>query len=143
MDMVQLERECRTYARYLTGCPATPYVISKYLDFHLKIGNNPAGDRFDRLLLSVSARSSLWARLADSYATVWRKNSLLRKKLVLTLGLMECAPPAFERLDRVPPGGWFGTMVQLAVGASCYLCSLLAATVLFSPLRLWAAVVGR
>jgi len=140
MDTVQLEKECRTYARYLTGCPATPYVISKYLDFHLKMGNCPA-DRFDRFLLSISARSPLWARLADSYATVWRKNSLLRRKLVLTLGLVECAPPTFEKLDRVPPGGWFGTVAQLAIGASSWLCSLLAATVLFSPVRLWKAIV--
>jgi hypothetical protein len=143
MDTVQLERECRSYTRYLTGSAPSPYVIAKYLDFHQKMGIDAAGDRFERLLLSISARGPVWTRLAESYATMWRKNSLLRKKLVVALALLECAPPAFETLDRCPAGGLAGTVFQLGWGAFAYACSLLAATALFSPMRLWMAVVER
>jgi len=143
MDTVQIEQECQSYARYLAGCAPTPYVIAKYLDFHQKMGNDPTGDRFERLLVSVSARGPLWARLADSYCSIWRKNSLLRKKLVVVLALLECAPPGFEMLDRCPPGGPFGTVFQLGWGACGYACSLFAGTALFLPMRLWIAVMGR
>jgi hypothetical protein len=143
MDTLQLERECRSYTRYLAGCRPTPYVIAKYLDFHQKMGNGEGVDRFDRLLVSFSARGPLWARLADSYATIWRRNSLLRNKLVLTLGLLECSSPAFEKFDQCPSGGWIGTVFQLGFGAFGYACSLFAGMALFSPIRLWMAVVGR
>lgn len=143
MDTLQLEKECRSYCRYLAGCRPAPYVITKYLDFHQKIGNAKAADRFDLLLVSLSARGPLWARLADSYATQWNKNSLLRRKLVVTLAILECAPPTFEKLDRCPAGGWIGTVFQLGFGALGYACSLLAGIVLFSPVRLWLAVVER
>jgi len=143
MDTVQLERECRSYTRYLTGHHPTPYVIAKYLDFHQKMGIGVTGDRFERLLVSISARGPVWTRLADSYASIWRKNSVLRKKLVIALALLECAPPAFETLDRCPAGGFLGTVLQLGWGAFGYACSLFAATALFSSIRLWIAVVGR
>jgi len=143
MDTVQLEKECRSYTRYLAGCSPTPYVIAKYLDFHQKMGNGEAGDRFERLLVSVSARGPRWARLADSYASMWRKNSLLRKKLVVVLALLECAAPTFETLDRCPAGGLSGTVFRLAWGACGYACSLFAGTALFSPMRLWIAITVR
>jgi len=142
MDMLQLERECRSYTRYLIGEPPTSYVIAKYRDFHQKIGVPEARDRFDRFLLAASAHGPLWARLADSYAGIWRKQSSLRAKLVVTLALLECAPPTYEKLDRCPSGGWFGALLRLSLAPAGYACSLLAATALFSPVHLWMKAAG-
>ena len=102
MDMLQLERECRTYTRYLIGQTPSEYVVEKYMDFHRKWDALAAlkSDRFDQFLVGLSARRPFWARLADSYASRFRKDSAVRKKLVLTLALLECAPPSFEKLDR-------------------------------------------
>src|ERR1035437_9355874 len=113
MDMAQLERECQSYTRYLIGQTPTPYVVEKYRDFHQKMGPVADGDRFERFLVSTSARGPVWARLTDSYASVWRKNSFVRKKLAVTLALLECASPGFEDLDRSPGGGWAGVLFQL------------------------------
>ena len=139
----ELERECSSYALYLSGCAPTRYVIEKYLDFHQNFGA-PADDRsFDSFLLSVSMRGAFWTRLADSYASVWRKDSILRKKLVLTLALLECAPPVCEMLDRVPGGGFAGAMLRMGLAAMGYGVTLVMATALFTPARLWIAARER
>jgi len=131
-----LERECESYTRYLSGRMPTPYVVEKYLDFHQKIGFPAERDRFDRFLVSFSACGPFRARLADSYASVFRKNSAVRKKLVVTLALLECAPPTFEELDRVPPAG---AVLRLAMGAMMYASTLLIAAAFLTPVRLWTA----
>lgn len=136
MDMLQLERECGSYTRYLIGQPPNHYVIAKYRDFHQRIGAESRG-RFDRFLVRTSARGPLWARLADSYASRWYKNSAVRRKLILTLALLECCPPSFEELDRCPSGGWLGALLRMGLGATGYACSLLAATTLFAPVHFW------
>jgi hypothetical protein len=133
-----LERECCSYARYLAGQPPSRYIIEKYQDFHQKIGLS-AVHRYDRFLIAVSARGPFWARLVDSYVSFWRKGSVVRNKIVLTLALLECAPPTFEAMDRVPAGGWIGALLRLAGGAVSYGVTLIAATVLFTPVSLWMA----
>ena len=138
-----LERECRSYTRYLTGQAPNRYVIDKYLDFHQKIGVNQPMQRFDRFLLRVSARGPFWARLADSYASVLRKNSAVRKKMIVTLALLECTQPTFEMLDRVPAGGRTGAVLRLAMSATGYVLTVLMAAALFMPARFWLAVRER
>ena len=138
-----LERECRTYAEYLTGQPPNPYVVHKYLDFHQKFGVHAESPRFDRFLLSTSARGPFWARLADTYGSVWRKNSIVRSKIVLTLALLECTPPTFEMFDRVPAGGWMRAVLRLAIGASAYGLTLFISAAFFTLARLWLAVRER
>src|SRR5262249_37519982 len=95
-----------------TGQAPTPYVIEKYRAFHERVGIQ-AGSRFDQWLVAMSARGPGWTRLADSYATVFLRSSVVRRKLVLMLALLECAPPSSEALDRVPAGGRVWALVRL------------------------------
>src|ERR1700730_1678960 len=103
MNTSQLERECLIYTQYLIGRMPSPYVVNRYLDFHHKSDamTSLEFDAFDQFLVSVSARAPFWASMADSYASVFRKDSVIRKKLVLTLALLECVAPSFEALDDV------------------------------------------
>jgi hypothetical protein len=135
--MTQLERECRVYAQYLSGQEPTPYLTEKYLDFHQKLGPSLRSDAFDSFLVNVSARGGIWVRFADSYAQLFRKGSALRKKLILVLGLLECTPPAFEKLDSVPSGGCAGAVLRMAGTSIGFVLSSLAAMVLFTPARFW------
>lgn len=139
-QMVRLERECTTYAAYLSGMAPTPYLVEKYLDFHQKLGEKARADAFDSFLIEVSARGRIWARLADSYARIFRPDSLLRKKLILVLALLECTPPSFEALDRVPAGGLPGTIFRLAGASARFLAALIVGAALFTPVRFW---IGR
>jgi hypothetical protein len=133
---VVLERECRAYTPYLTGQLPSRYIVEKYQDFHQKIGLS-AVQPYEQFLLAMSARGPEWARLVDSYVSFWRKDSVVRSKIVLTLALLECAPPSFESLDAVPDGGWIGAVLRLASGAARYGLTLIVASILFTPVSLW------
>ncbi len=140
--MTQLERECRSYTSYLIGQAPTAYILEKYLDYHKNASAVNSGDRFDRLLVSMSARGPLWARLADSYGSVWRKNSPLRGKLVLSLALLECGQPGFQEL-RAPARSLPGVVFRLGMNAANYACSLAVSSVVFAPMNLWMAARER
>lgn len=137
MNTAQLERECFTYTRYLIGRVPSPYLVNRYLDFHRKsdamtgLGFEP----FDQFLVAVSARGPFWASMADSYASVFRKDSVVRKKLVLTLALLECGP-TFELLDEVDGRRVLATAMSLAWRASKYAFLLGTSVVLFTPFRI-------
>jgi len=142
MNTVQLERECRSYARYLIGQAPSAYVIGKYRDFHME-GDAAALGRFDHFLVRVSARAPFWARLADTYATRFRKNSAVHRKLVLMLALLECAPTSFEIVEQVQGGGFAGTVMLLGWGAARYALVLIVSVVLFTPVRLAMALSSK
>jgi hypothetical protein len=133
----QLERECRAYTRYLCGQDASPYLIEKYLDFHQKLGHELKADSFDSFLVRMSARGGLWVGLSDSYARILRKNTVLRKKLIVVLALLECTPPSFEKLDSVPTGGIVGTVLRLAGTSARFVLTSALAVIIFFPARLW------
>lgn len=145
MNTIELEGECRTYARYLTGKAPTQYVVEHYVDFHRKSDAMEAlkFDHFDQFLVGVSARRPFWARLADSYASVFHKNSAVRKKLVVTLALLECAAPSFETLDRIEGGGPFGAAARLGLGVTRYALILVVSFAIFTPVRLGMALSSR
>jgi hypothetical protein len=145
MNRAELERECRTYAQYLVGQAPSEYVVGKYVDFHGQSETagpmEPAGpDRFDNFLVGISARGPLWARLADAYASRARQGSAVRKKLVVTLALLECAPPSAEVLDRVDAGGPLAALVRMALGGLRYALCLVISLAIFTPVRLSMAV---
>lgn len=142
MNIAQLERECRTYVRYLIGQAPSDYVVEKYVDCFQKSDVLAAlkPNRFDRFLVQISARGLFWAGLADSYVSASCKSSAVRKKLIVTLALLECAPPSFETLDRTDSGGLLGTMTRLGFGAIRNAIAFLAAFVIFTPVRLGLAV---
>ena len=142
MNTVQLERECRSYARYLIGQAPSAYVIGKYRDFHL-LSDAAALDGFDRFLVRVSARGPFWARMADTYATRFRKNSAVHKKLVLMLALLECSPSSFEIVEQVQANGFVGTVLLLGREVVRYMLVLIISIVVFTPVRLAMALSSR
>lgn len=134
-----LRQECRTYTRYLIGAEPSEYVVSKYEEFHRSAAAQPARSGFDKLLLKLSARSTWWTRLADTYASRFFRGSTLRRKLVLLLGLLECAPPSAAHLDAPGSRSVVGAWIGLALSAVRYAVSLAASLMLFAPLHLASA----
>ena len=144
MNTVQLERECRSYARYLIGQAPSAYVIAKYRNFHLE--SDAAAltlDPFDHFLVRVSARDPFWARMADTYATRFRKNSAVHRKLVLMLALLECAPSSFEIVEQVHGRGPVGAAMLLGGEAARYVVVLFISVAIFTPVRLAMALASR
>jgi hypothetical protein len=139
--MEQLERECQSFTRYLTGLTPSAYIRDKYQDFHRQSDALASlkADHFDQLLVKTAARGAGWARLADSYASRFAKGSALRKKLVLMLAILECTPPAFGELDRVPRGGAAAAILRMGLSTAGYGVCLLASFLIFAPARVWMA----
>jgi len=133
-----LERECRTYARYLIGREPDDYVIRKYIECH-QTGRIPEpADGFERFLIASSVRGPFLARMADAYASRLLKYGALRKKLVLVLALLECSRGGFETLDRTSAGGFAGTALQGAWRVFVFMLTLALGLALFVPARLVA-----
>ena len=65
MNPARLEQECQTYARYLVGQTADPYVVRKYVECHASGRVTGPRDAMDRILTDISARGPFGARLAD------------------------------------------------------------------------------
>jgi hypothetical protein len=134
----RLRRECRTYTRYLTGQEPSKYILAKYEDFHRTVpvpvsnGSTP----FDRLLVTGAARSPWMTRLADTYASRFCRNSELRRKLVLLVGLLECSQPSAAYLDSPGVRNAAGAWTSLAAAAARYAAALAASVLLLGPLHL-------
>lgn len=97
-----LERECRLFSHYLIDLSPSDYVLSKYQEAH-RFGSPPVGrpiQRFDSIVLWLALKNPFILRLADTYASLFYKQALLRRKLVLLLAILECSPGAFDQLDR-------------------------------------------
>ncbi|MGD0270043.1 MAG: hypothetical protein ABSB14_13340 [Candidatus Sulfotelmatobacter sp.] len=137
MNTSQLERECLTYTRYLIGRVPSQYVVNRYLDFHQKSDamSGLGSDNFDHFLVSISARAPFWARMADSYASVFRKGSIVRKKLVVTLALLECVAPSCEVFDNADGRSPLATLASLGWRAARYSFLFGASVVVFTPVR--------
>ena len=141
MSAAQLDRECRTYTRYLIGQLPNPYIVTKYREYHRITGTFAAlrNNRFDRLLVGLAARSPFLARVTDIYASRFRKDALLRKKLVLLLALFECSPPACDYLDTTDPMAW----LRLTWSAVRYVALLLVGVIFLLPVQLLFFREGR
>lgn len=130
-----LERECRTFTRYLAGRDATPYVIGKYCDAHTA---SPAfaGDRFDRRITAAARIHPVAAFVADAYARFFAPHGLLRKKLIVLLAILETSPPFYRDLEQVADGRLVAQVIHVGVRLLLFLPAVLLGTALFVPLRL-------
>lgn len=137
-----LDRECRVFTKHVLGCPPDAYVTRKYVEAHLVSTAFGAASRFDAFLLGFARRHHLFARTADSYASLFFPGAVLRKKLVLLLAILETSPPYYRTIDQAPGEGRT-LLVRLSIRAGvAMLCTLLGALI-FVPTRLIFAVVDR
>ena len=130
----QLERECDTLTRYLVGTRPTSYVCRKYVEAHAHL--SPEADRFDELLIRVARRAALGAKLADSYARVFAPGTLLRKKLVVLLAILETCSPSFRLIDEIDSDKRFVLLLRISMRAAGFGVALVAATAFLLPAQL-------
>ena len=135
-----LEGECRVFTRHVIGSDPTPYIVEHYVRAHHVSPKLAPGDRFDGYLVRFAARHRMLARIADSYARVFASRSLLRRKLVLLLAILETAPQTHRVIDHPPGGGLILITGRLVGHGVLWMAGLLAGTVLLGPARL---AIGR
>jgi NADH dehydrogenase len=131
-----LDEECRVFTRHLIGIEPTRYTVDHYVRAHRVSPKFVSDDRFDRFLVRFGARHRVLARLADSYARVFASGSLLRRKLVLLLAILETAPQTHRVIDQPPEGGPILIVGRLSGRGILWLAGLLLAAILLVPVRL-------
>jgi hypothetical protein len=103
VDFKALDRECSVFCRYLIGQAPNDYVKKKYREAHRSRSfarHNPSIPS-DDFLVKI-ARISPWStRFIDVYSSFFQRTSLVRKKLVLLLAILESAEPSHHYLESV------------------------------------------
>jgi len=106
--MSELERECDTFCRALIGRASPEPVRAAYVRAHeagVILRDAPEQPtRFDEWLVRFARGGSSRTRLADSYAVLFARSTLLRRKLVLLLAILESTAPSARWVDTPDPG---------------------------------------
>jgi hypothetical protein len=111
-------------------------VVEQYIKAHHTSQKFSPADLFDQRLVGFARRRPLSTRLADSFARVFAPSSLLRRKLVLLLAILETASPTCHVIDRPPSRSRMVLASQLAAKMALWLIALVVASAILFPSRL-------
>jgi NADH dehydrogenase len=133
----QLERECKAFTKFLINDEPTNYIRNNYQKAHQisNIFDGNTNDPFDDFLIMFSARNGLYTKLADSYASFFYKNSLLRKKLVLLLAILESSAPSYRQFEGPDSSSVLTILYKLFLKGVIFAMSFIGATILIMPVR--------
>lgn len=131
-----LSAEFGVFARYLGARDVSARLSNLYIRMHAAVGEETHASVFDRRLVALARLGPFWAGLADAYARIARPYGTLRRKLVLTLALLESSAETHAEYDSARPASFGVTWVVLAaIGAGWVVRAVLAAAVV-GPLHL-------
>ncbi|MEP6999345.1 MAG: hypothetical protein ABI969_02625 [bacterium] len=130
--------ECWLFARYLADAEPTPYVTECYLRLFSSadLPDQTSGVLIERTLLSFAREGVLALRIADAYARFFRPRSLLRRRLVLMLAILENSAPTERPLNAGASGSLVTIGAQLVLTFVASGLSLVAGVIAFGPIHL-------
>jgi hypothetical protein len=112
------------------------YIIASYAAAHRVRPGFYGGTPFDGVLLGLARRAPLGTRLADAHSRIFAPASLLRRKLVLLLAILETSAPFAAHIDDPGRGSPAALPLRLAGRGLMAILSLLVGTLLLLPARL-------
>lgn len=136
--------ECRTFGRYLSGADPTDYATRCYLRL-LPTAAVPAGAHtllIERALVRAGRAGSLPLRIADAYARFFVPRSLLRRRLILLLAILENSAPAERTFNSGAEDSLPVLAVQLVVALVASGLCLIAGAIAFGPVHIVSGVRG-
>jgi hypothetical protein len=133
-DDAALERECRVFTSYLTGGAADAYVLARYVAAQ-RLSTRDGDRAIDLWLLGVAALGPWGTGVADAYAGLARRSSVLRRKLALLVAILENAPAHHRRFDSASAGR-ARALAGLAVAGASFALRLVLGVTLFGPVDL-------
>lgn len=137
-----LKSECNVFCKYLTGQPATPYVLKQYARCFEKIDFTPA-DFHDKLLLKIAKIRPLLTRSADAYSRFFRPTSTVRKRLSYLMAILEVTPPYFRYYDSVDEAGKLGLLVKMGLNGTAMVFHIFFSALFLLPLQVVAKVTSK
>lgn len=130
-----LEKECRVFTRYLADCLPDTYVSRKYAEAFQTDGILSTGSvsSFESMLLGFALIHPFFTRAADIFSRFFYADSLLRKKLVLLLAILESWAPMAERVDSSRDSGKLYFFLAMMLHGLLSLALLVITIILFLP----------
>lgn len=132
-----LAREFLVFARYLGARTPPARLIDHYRRMHPAALSGPVS-RLDERLVALARWSPLAAGLADSYARLARPYGLLRRKLTLTLALLESAAGTHAYYDTANPAPPLTAWFALAALGAAWAMRTLVAVIVIAPIHLFS-----
>lgn len=132
-----LEKECITFSQYLIRQTPDRYVIEKYCAAHESFGNLHPGpnELLDRILLRLPGHP-VFLRLMDAYTLLFARRSLLRKKWILLIAILESCEPTSLYFDQPDPGTKPVLIATMAWNGLIFVSCLAFSIVLLGPLAI-------
>jgi NADH dehydrogenase len=136
-----LTSEARVFTAYLCGDGVTAEISDHYLKATktLLIDHQP-DDRFDRLTLAFARRGAGFAWLADSYAALFNRGGMLRRRMALLMSILENSPTSHRHFEQSPSQGPVAAMFQLGLSGLAEVGVLVLAMAIFVPARILLAL---
>lgn len=133
-----LTRECIAFCKYLIGQKPNDYVISKYGEAHSSGGVNRDTDikYFDGFLVWLAKTAPLFTKLVDAYTSKLHKRSLVRRKLILLVAILESASPSCDHFDVVSVRNRADFIVKMLLKGIGFVISFLLSVIVLMPLHL-------
>jgi hypothetical protein len=131
-----IKQECERFTQYLLDGPVYPYAVRKYVQAHQVCDDFSTGDAFDLFLVRAARVHWVVTKAADGYARFFAPRTLLRKKLVLLLAILETSSPSSRFLESAVIMPLPLLLLRLAVRGLLSTLSFTAAVVVFLPAQL-------
>lgn len=130
-----LERECEVLTSYLIDRTPDSYIKKKYLEGNKFICVENNSDFLDSLLIKIAHRGSFLIKLADAYTSLFYRKSLLRKKLMLLVAILECTSSTYNALDSVNETSKLCFFIRIIQKIAVFLFMLFISTIAFMPIH--------
>jgi hypothetical protein len=133
-----LTRECSVFCKYLIGQEPNDYVIRKYREAHGlgSLSRDTDIKYFDEFLVWLAKTTPFLAKLVDTYSSKFHKRSLVRRKFILLVAILESAPPSCNYFDLVSVSNPADFIVKMCWKGTLYASSLLLSVITLMPLHL-------
>jgi hypothetical protein len=129
--------ECQIFCEYLVQQKADTYLTKKYQQAHHS-GNIPlpkTEQPFERWLMIVARIHPFITRLADSYSRLLCPSSILRKKLVLLVAILESGKHSQGFSDMPEPSTRMAFLARCAFEGVVFLCNACMALIFLFPIH--------
>ena len=127
------------FTRYLLGRDPDPAVVDSYERMIASPRFDEAGaSAFDRRLLRLARKHPFVTRALDGYTRIFLPHSLLRKRLIGLLAILESRGPSYESLDAATGVSRAGFFAGAAVRAVLFAIVVGLTALLLLPSRMLA-----
>ena len=136
--------ECQIFCKYLVQQKPDAYITQKYQQAHQSgnIALPKTDEPFERWLMLVARIHPFMTRLADSYSRLLFPSSIVRKKLVLLVAILESGKHSQEFSDMPEPSTRMTFFARCAFEGFVFVCIACMAVIFLLPIHLGCILYG-